>query len=1667
MKRHLLVIIFILSGFNLFCQTYGNEWINYDQQYLKFPIAKDGIYRINYTTLNAALTELGVPIASIDPRNFQLFNKGEEAYIYIAGENDGVFNASDYIEFYGKKNDGTFDSLLFDNGKWQLQQYESLITDTAMYFLTWNDLITNHRLDVITNNLAGAPAPVEYNEYTSLIVFGSVYGSGNFNPGTDNYDIYASDYTDGEGFTTPRYNLSNYDISLASPNIYTGSSFIPTLKLAMVGTGASEHHALIKFNGSVIKDTTFYDYKVLRYNFLLDNILSNNTVTFSSGPVTTDYQRYSFLELKYPRLFDFDNASKVKTELPQIVGTSTYIEITDFNEKATSTLLYDLSLNKRIEAIVESDISKFHLDYNASSSEIYFTSQDITDIPNIPSMEPVHFVNYGAVANQGNYIIVSNKVLYDDGTGTNWVDEYKNYRSSVAGGSHDVIVADIDVLYDMFSYGLQKHPLALRNFFLYSLDSFDIAPEFIFIIGKSYSYDVTRANATPEYAADLIPTFGHTGSDNMMVARRGDVAPLIPIGRISAQSGNDVRIYYDKMVDFEAAQADNTQTIANKAWMKNVLHFAGGLNEFEQSLFNSFLMQYKAIIEDTLYGGNVIPFNKLNADPIFYSESEYIDSLINNGVSLVTFFGHSSTGSFDFNIGEPEEFENEGKYFAVFGNGCNTAAIHGESYTLGERYIFAEDKGAIAFIAASNYSIAANLHTYATLFYRELANYSYDLPIGVALQAVADTLWPTLNVFDRMTIEHNTLQGDPALRLNTHQQPDYVIEAPYVSFEPNVVSAGTDTMYMQLIVTNIGKAIDSSYFVEVVRTKPDGETSTFFERFHSTYFRDTLVIPFPTDGLEGAGLNNFSIHIDKENEIAEPDELNNILNTSVFIISDDAIPIYPVEFSIMNHTPEYFAASTTNVFAENKQYIIEADTTMLFNSPFLRTTMVTESGGVVKWENPPLSYIPNMVYYWRITPDTSTGTESMWRSSSFLYLPGDITGWNQSHYYQYLENDYSNINLEPTRNFEFVPDVKTYEVATGIYPTTHWTEVTSYGDGELLALGSCASAGFVVLVADANSAELWRTSEVGVSNTGPYGDVYCSADPYEQVIQFYTNTPASREALYQFMMNTLPDSTHFIAYSNNYPEFNTWLDDEAIYGHTLFDAFNAYGATDINALSVFDYDRSYIFYAKKGAPETKFELIGDPEGHKIEASFILHGNWNKGTVESPLIGPAYTFDKVQWSFYANDLASADTNKISVYGVKNNLTETLLRSGLQSGDTSLSFVDADLYAYVRLKLETQDDTLRTPAQFNYWRVIYDPVPEAALNPNMHFVYGEDTLLQGATATLEIAISNVSDYDMDSLKIAFTVIDQNNLIHTIPYARQDSLLSDETMIAYLQFATADIPAGRNTVMIEVNPKYDQEEQYHFNNIGFLPLVNELDHKNPLLDVTFDGVHILDGDIVSAKPSIVINLKDENPYLALSDTALVKIVIQYPDYSFHDFYYDGVTTKFYPADTANLAENNAARVEMSPVFTMDGTYELHLHGEDETGNEAGDVDYSISFEVINKAMISNVMNYPNPFTSQTKFVFTLTGSEVPDYFKIQIMTVTGKVVREIMRSELGEIHIGNNITEFTWDGTDQFGDQLANGLYLYRVVTRLNGESLEKYDTNTDQYFNSGYGKMYLAR
>jgi flagellar hook assembly protein FlgD len=279
------------------------------------------------------------------------------------------------------------------------------------------------------------------------------------------------------------------------------------------------------------------------------------------------------------------------------------------------------------------------------------------------------------------------------------------------------------------------------------------------------------------------------------------------------------------------------------------------------------------------------------------------------------------------------------------------------------------------------------------------------------------------------------------------------------------------------------------------------------------------------------------------------------------------------------------------------------------------------------------------------------------------------------------------------------------------------------------------------------------------------------------------------------------------------------------------------------------------------------------------------------------------------------------------------------------------------------------------------------------------------------------------------------------------------------------------------MEVNPyvngslyQTDQPEQAHFNNLIQLPFSVTNDNVHPILDVTFNGRHILNNDLVSPQSEIVISLKDDNPFLLMndiSDTTLFGVYITDPKgiqqrIPFIDDQGNTVM-QWIPAD----AQNKRFKIIYPALFSQDGTYQLSVQGSDRSGNLSGDNAYKINFEIEHESSITYLMNYPNPFSTSTRFVFTLTGSEVPDELLIQILTVSGRVVREITEDQLGPIYIGRNISEFAWDGTDEFGDPLANGVYLYRVKATINGEEIKHRSSGADQHFEKSFGKMYLMR
>jgi flagellar hook assembly protein FlgD len=102
--------------------------------------------------------------------------------------------------------------------------------------------------------------------------------------------------------------------------------------------------------------------------------------------------------------------------------------------------------------------------------------------------------------------------------------------------------------------------------------------------------------------------------------------------------------------------------------------------------------------------------------------------------------------------------------------------------------------------------------------------------------------------------------------------------------------------------------------------------------------------------------------------------------------------------------------------------------------------------------------------------------------------------------------------------------------------------------------------------------------------------------------------------------------------------------------------------------------------------------------------------------------------------------------------------------------------------------------------------------------------------------------------------------------------------------------------------------------------------------------------------------------------------------------------------------------------------------------------------------------------------RFVFTLTGSKIPDQLLVRIMSIDGRIVKEVRKEEFGNIRIGNNVSEWAWDGTDNFGDKLANGVYFYQVFSKIDNSEIEHRTAKSkdeDKFFIKNTGKIYLMR
>ena len=620
------------------------------------------------------------------PEEYRFFHLGKEGqYTFLWGKRC-VFDQGDYLEFIGKRNDGTLDSALYGSPDLLPNPFYNTHNDTTAFFLTISPGQRGKRMD--TASLPGGTEEISGYQQSALEHFAEQYSLGKiYFPG-----VRLSTYDEGQGWTSSIVTKgSSRSLNFSNLGEVIGD-ILPTLEISLVGRSETPHLTSIKVGPSssslrelgqyafedfqnrvFMEDLRVADFSPdgklfisvtsLGVNNAVDNISVNYCkVVYRSKGISGDFEK---------EIFAFEEAEKILT----IPGVSRDYVAYDVKEVG-NPVKYELNRT--------GDFLQVPTGHQGRSGTVMVQSQN--QVKEINVMRRVRFRNL--LAQYANFLIISHELLRKPATNYgDPVGAYAAYRATPAGGAFDTLTVNVQELYDQFSYG-EKSPLGIRNF----LKEYNARhrPEYLLLIGRAYGMINTRRRAGVTYFyrnnpslfdfQELVPAYGYPYSDNRFVVGLDPADPLgqnIGIGRIPARTPDDVGAYLDKIKEKDAMGV-------SEAWQKNIVHLSGGRSAFELERFFNFLNGFKAVAEDVYLGGNVQTVRKRSNKTTEYDNYIQYESMMECQSPSLAIGGHHRPQNIDIDLRSVNEMgyrKSVGNIPGIVINGRDAEMAYGDAYT--------------------------------------------------------------------------------------------------------------------------------------------------------------------------------------------------------------------------------------------------------------------------------------------------------------------------------------------------------------------------------------------------------------------------------------------------------------------------------------------------------------------------------------------------------------------------------------------------------------------------------------------------------------------------------------------------------------------------------------------------------------------------------------------------------------------------------------------------------------------------------------------------------------------------------------------------------------------------------------------------------------------------
>ncbi|MDA3615624.1 putative type IX secretion system sortase PorU2 [Polluticaenibacter yanchengensis] len=1466
-KKIVFLILLFISVSEAHAQGYRNEWIDYNKTYYRFPVAVNGVYRVS----KAVLTSIG--LGNVPVEQFQLFRNGKQIALHSTAAS-GILPTNGYIEFFGFRNDAQADLELYAKPSDNLLPYNSLHSDTAYHYLTIGDPAKSIRYRSVTSNAANSQLkPDEYVKYEAELiqVLGLATSHAGYARNVDGFPIRSSAYEIGTGYR------ANTAFSFGTPRTHTYPGLFLhsnlTARFGVQGGSPNTRTVRLLLNDSIVKEKEINSFDVYVDSFFVagrnlfdgeNNARLRYTVT---GDIKDDNNFILTSLIRYNRLMNLGNTSLNYFSLDANTKGN-HLRFGNANLRSAVPLFYDLTNNVRyVGEMKGTDSAICILEPSDKPREIVFHTSNTSVVRSLAAtaFTKFNFKNYGNVSEQGDYIIITNSKLKN--AGDDYIEKYRAYRASAEGGGFNAKIYDIDELASDFAYGIRKSPLAVKNFINYALDSFKVKPKFVFIIGKgleSTAYRGVAGTANGEYL-NLVQTFGTPASDNYLVSRSStDPIPQIPVGRISVINNDEIKGYYDKVIDYERFSNKPAPLPSDLLWRKNVIHLVGESGDAYMSNFYTTLMnRYRNFIVDSLVGASVLTqtrYNNPNLDAVFKETSAKIDS----GAGLITFFGHRV----DINTLPNPSFSNytRGKYPVIIANGCESGYF-GNSIrrletieaNIPERFTLAKNAGSIAFISNMSYGIINYLNLFTTEWYKAQSKVAYGKTIGEVQQlALKNTLayTGTSDYFNKQNVEQFLIHGDPAIKLFADGKPDYAVETSGIVFPGNTdsVSIAHDSVLVKAYIANIGRYTNDTLNISVYKKNPfDVNKKVFGTKIVALKNLDSISFKVPVMGSMDLGINSIEVVIEENTK--ERTALNNKAIKQFVVYEDEINPVYPVQYAIVNSNNLVLKASTANPVSYKTNYAIQIDTTNLFNSPGLHRATVASVGGVLTYK-PALNFEQNKVYYWRVSPERNN-EGYRFRYSSFLVKNDIVNGSGQSHYYQYLKSGFNKMDLDVNHKFLFGDDIKNVYVVNAVYNygTSQANDLSVSINGKSEMISACVGRSIIFNVFDEVSLEPWDNSEGGL-----YGSATnCNKDNSNTKFNFEFSYvgPANRKKIMDFI-NVIPKGKIVFVRSvidpdklvDNVPQFDSllissWKKDTLLYGkdQSLYHSFKKLGLDNIDSLYK---ARPFIgFFAKDDQVNYPPEfVVGHTIYDIIQMNASLKSKAKSGSITSDKFGPARNWHTIQLDFKDKERLNDFDYQLTVIGIDNKGKETTLKNFTSFNDTySINDIDAAQFPFVKLKMDQVNNTSSSglPLQLDYWRVLYDGVAEGALSAVDSFNYSNSIVLHKGLDSLKVdlAFKNISKVDLNKTNTKISIYDLKLNKISLPDVEVKFLKEGDVDIIKARAGTIELE-GDYYLAIEVNKNLPEPENTYKNNFVYIPfnVSNTLSSRNITLRLTRAG-------------------------------------------------------------------------------------------------------------------------------------------------------------------------------------------------------------------------------------